>query len=155
MSLAWHLSTWQSREREKNVRKFSSWEEWSGWMREAQGCSQCCEQVPGFHLLLSRSPPSFTGGCRQSVCSFILLPSLFFFHSCFPSLILSFRIFILKEKYNLILIKRTEVYSGKGQKGTFNRKNVFASLQSPTCYDKILLFSSKIIFIFDDYTSID
>lgn len=95
----------------------------------------------------------------QSICSSILLPfilpSLFFCHSCFPSLILSFIIFILKEKYNLIPIKRTEVDSWKGPQGTFNRKTVFASLQSPTCHDKILLFSSKMIFIFNDYTSMD
>lgn len=131
----------------------------AGWEKRRvahSAASRCLAFICFLALVLHLSQEDVIS---QSICSSILLPfilpSLFFFRSCFPSLILSFRIFILKENYNLILIKRAEVDSWKGPQGTFNRKIVFASLQSPTCHDKILLFSSKMIFMFNDYISMD
>lgn len=74
----------------KECRKFSSCEEWSGWMGEAEGCSQCCEQVPGFYLPLSPSPPSLTGGCHQSINLLLHPPSLHPSLPIFLSLLFSF-----------------------------------------------------------------
>lgn len=130
--------------------------EWEKRRVAHSAASRCLAFICFLALVLHLSQEDVTS---QSICSSILLPfilpSLIFFRSCFPSLILSFRIFILKENYNLILIKRAEVDSWKGPQGTFHRKIVFASLQSPTCHDKILLFSSKMIFMFNDYISMD